>query len=86
MRVICIDNGPKKESCHPNSIITKLVEGNIYTVVRQLLDNGGDLSYILEEVKSCGYMGAFLATRFIPVSNIDEKELIKERELLTEKV
>ena len=78
MKVLCIDNsdGPFKVA----SIL--LVEGNIYTVT----GTEGE-SYFLAEIKinpKTGNKITFGKRRFIPISNIDEKELIKERELSIE--
>lgn len=77
MKVLCIENPvPNKPIPHP-------IEGGVYTVIQSLKADDGVLIYILQEFDS---NWAWAAKIFIPLSNIDKTELIKERELLTEKI
>ena len=86
MKVLCIDGvkiGDLGNFFNGGFCIAdneKLInEGEIYTVIDEEIDGYFSL---LEKPYYCYYR----KKRFIPISNIDEKELIKERELLTEKV
>ena len=73
MKVICIDARPRKEGYST----TPLIEGNAYTVIGFNPYDGG---YILQECKApCNRYGSWMCDRFIPLSTIDETELIRER-------
>ena len=75
MRVLCINasNNPHAE------VPCDLVEGEIYTVIEECLmkDIYGNISngYLLENTDT-NY--AYSKWRFIPVSDIDEKEMVRE--------
>lgn len=75
MKVLCINTSPMfgVGKC------TLLQEGNKYNVVCESPCFGGRDGYILQEVKSLSETGAWFKERFIPISTIDETELIKER-------
>lgn len=75
MKVICID-ASENEFLGP----TGLVEGETYTVVKVIPPIVKHEGYLLDEIKSNHYTGAFLSKRFALVSEIDEMELLKERE------
>ena len=73
MKVICIDaTTPKGYPLSP------LVEGNPYTIQRVEPTFGGEC-YILHETSEWQELHkiAFRKTRFIPVSEIDEKEFTR---------
>lgn len=75
MKVICIDASPNRfgDEC-------PLIEGKKYTKIREVKGpETGTIHYIIKEFKNQGF-GAF---RFIPLSDIDETELVNE--FLTEK-
>ncbi len=83
MKVICIDGnfissitGKKLNKCPK--------EGEIVTVISKKYIG----FYSLKEypISESGFNAHWNNTKFIPLSNIDEKELIKERELLTGKI
>ena len=74
MKVICIDASPKKER-KANYYLQFIKEGSPYTV--QYEDDG---AYKLVEVSYAGVgVGepTFSASRFIPLSNIDEMAIIE---------
>lgn len=78
MRVICVDSSRK-----PNSLETfgGLVEGKIYTVLKEGLGEGKNghlfIVYVLEGMsQTTGYD----KSRFIPLSGIDETELATIKE------
>lgn len=71
MKVICIDAKQKTRILH------HLIEGNTYTVTSSYEDKVS----ILEHPKTdCGMDAVFSSNRFINTSNIDETELVKQRE------
>ena len=76
MKVICVDASNQSYDGTPN-----VVEGDIYTVIGETVSKQ---SYILSElsrgVASSGNIGGFKKSRFIPLSSIDETELLRERE------
>jgi len=80
MKVICIDASPESND-HKSGL---LKEGAVYTVLFDCLVYGTDgkttKGYALVEF---GDKYGFDAKRFVPLSEIDELELVKERELLT---
>lgn len=70
MKVICIDATPR---IYPTC---NLKEGERYTVQRESSCRHG---YILKEIKSPhNYEGSYWKDRFIPLSEIDEMQLINE--------
>lgn len=73
MRVLCIDQrqGPIKTCWH-------VVEGEIYTVSEEYVQFDGVFYGLIEDPDHILY--SWSADRFIPLSNIDETELIKERQ------
>lgn len=76
---MCINN---KDGVHEVASLLLRV-GEKYTVVGQSSKGG----YILEEIKfnpKSGKSLSFTKERFIPLSDIDETELIKERELVND--
>ncbi len=77
MQVICIDAAPDPFDYETG----KLKEGNIYSVLFEAISRGTDgtltPAYALVEF---GDKVGFEKRRFAPLSNIDETELIKERE------
>ena len=83
-RVMCIDNKTIWHSNGTHSTGEGLIEGEIYTVA-------DDTIYIhLNNEKECYLIVEFnhlkLIRRFIPVSDIDEIELINSKEVEIEKV
>lgn len=66
MKAICINNSGVKE----------LKEGNVYTVIKVLPPVFIHEGFLLQEIKSKHYTGAYLSNRFIPCSEIDENEII----------
>jgi len=84
MKVICIDDKPHSNS---NKWIQLLKEGETYHVRKEVIADGADgneqVAYDLVEF---GFPYAFGKNRFIPLSNIDEMELLEQRqnELLTQ--
>lgn len=80
MKVICIDSSNQLNDGTPD-----VIEGQIYTVIGE---TSAKQSYILEGMDrgddcicDLGYgIGGYRKTRFIPLSEIDETELAKERE------
>lgn len=79
MKVICIDAAPRYYT-HNEDL---LKEGEPYNIDREVIAIGTDgvnrISYKLVEFPP---PHAFCKDRFIPCSEIDETELIKERELV----
>jgi len=77
MKVICIKGDDLKEVDGRNSPSDpKLVEGRTYTVLSIEIYKGNRF-YILEELpQDC----CFHEKRFIPLSSIDETELVNEKE------
>lgn len=72
MRVICINNKPFAFSDYPHCA-SLLKEGEIYTVINESSD-----SYSLDEIKH-PYAGTWYKQRFIPLSSIDETELVNQK-------
>lgn len=81
MRVICVNVCPLPN--RHNGDLNKLEYLKEYTVVQKKDAPRGFIGYILAEVSSPNPYG-FDSTRFIPLSSIDETEMI--REFQTEKV
>lgn len=72
MKVICIDN-KYFEYCIDPKAMKKLIEGNVYTASNSL----HPLGYFLDEIVTINPAG-FLKSRFIPLSEIDEKEFVRD--------
>lgn len=83
MRVICIDskNIDPCWTCETNS--NDPVENEVYEIVGQT-----PRSYILKgkDVCSCGQRHAFSKHRFIPLSEIDEKEFERKYSIVVNEV
>ncbi len=74
---MCINNKPFSDTpCV--SDLKKLIEGDCYTVL-YTTDGRSTKGYVLEEVDSILNPLGFRIERFIPLSDIDETELVKER-------
>lgn len=67
-----------KVMCINNSGAEMLTEGNTYMVIKVFTPIIVEYGYLLEEVKSTHYTGAFLASRFIECSEEAETETIRE--------
>ena len=74
-KVICIDN---KQRRIPE--LNTLVEGEIYTVIATGPKLNGYYGYRLKEIESSGANGMYCSDRFIPLSAIDERELLEQRQ------
>lgn len=75
MIVICINNGPMINSIGLIKSAPELIEGNPYTVIYETHN-----SFRLAETEpGTGYTG-YNKRRFVPCSDIDETELIRERQ------
>lgn len=71
MKVICINNGPLKNSIGKVWCAPELIEGHTYTVINEIKN-----SYTLKEVSiEEGNFHGFNKDRFIPLSEIDETEI-----------
>lgn len=69
MKVICIDASPNKHGVEPPD----LKEGDIYNKVSESVVPEG---YVVYDLSGCEFQyGAF---RFVPLSSIDETEMIRE--------
>lgn len=79
MKVLCIDKSPRKTTADFLSL-SKLVVGETYHVEGEDVSKHGNLVYFIHEIPINN--GGFLASRFIPCSDIDEKEIAKERNLV----
>jgi hypothetical protein len=82
MRVICVDGIKKGEKAWDTPKVCDdfdaIYEGEIYNVVREKVYDG-HLCYFLQEKRN---NAAYYSGLFMPLSEIDEKELVKERELV----
>lgn len=78
MRVLCIDASSVDSLGYDTGIKSGLTEGETYNVIREEKVFGTP-GYILEELKAPNQTGAFRANRFIPCSEIDETELVREK-------
>lgn len=79
-KVICINDG---KLIGDDGIIKTgngLICGNEYTVIRVIPPIYKQRGFVLAEVKSSHRTGAFLESRFAPLSGIDEIELAQQRE------
>jgi hypothetical protein len=74
MRVLCVQHPTLRNNFHSNE--KTVVENEIYNSIHEF-DCFGCHWYILKEF---GYREAFQAECFIPLSDIDETELIEEKE------
>jgi len=77
MKVICIDAEAWPTDYLEEDGNGKIVEGNIYDVIDSETD-GGHLWYEISQDKDWWYY----AGCFAPLSNIDETELLEQREAL----
>lgn len=73
MKVICINNKPINGFKNKN--LSHLTEGETYIVTKKYLTASGRYNYHLQEVN---YF--YSQVRFIPCSDIDEKELVNQKE------
>ncbi len=80
MRVICIENAVlNKMYCTTEGNLLEV--GKTYTVIGEGVNpDTGNECYVLSEVKSTNRIGGFNKSRFIPLSNIDELELVNKKE------
>jgi predicted RNA-binding protein with TRAM domain len=81
MRVLCIDSKVRPNSCNHN-LLHLINEGEEYEVYDTRLGKGTDgiigIVYYLVGINE--RPNGFNANRFIPISDIDETELVNERE------
>lgn len=80
MRVICIEGVKKGTISSDGTPIVKneeIYEGEIYSVSGEYKYNGEEFYFLRERNPFLAYK----KRRFAPLSDIDETELIKEREL-----
>lgn len=79
MKVMCIRDipllGHTKNGLRSTPDEAKICIGEVYTVVNEMMGYEGELMYVLEERKR-NYR--YKSSRFAPLSDIDEKELIEE--------
>lgn len=73
MKVICINNGPLENNAGEIWTAPELAEVTTYTIIRCVA------GYHLKEVE-CKLAGGFDKRRFIPISTIDEMELLEHRQ------
>lgn len=81
MKVMCINGAKKGQKTLGGLPLPKrleIYENQIYFVVGETEVFGNELYLLQGFPKNFGYR----KSRFIPLSDIDEKELIKERELV----
>lgn len=79
MKVLCVDAGYKLRPDNSFGNAPELIEGAIYTVIRDIVTEYGTKGYLLEEAKGTHHsLGAFRADRFVPLSDIDEREMARE--------
>jgi len=76
MKVMCINNGKLRNHLGKINSAPELIEGETYTVIG--ISNTGH-GYILLEVKHGEQFSGFTKERFIPLSEIDETELVNQR-------
>lgn len=77
MKVVCIDTAHIKP-CFCGSTKTRLTEGDKYDVTP---DEEGDDAYDvkgLERCDNCLILQSYAVWRFVPLSDIDEKEMERE--------
>lgn len=84
MKVICIDDKDRpEEDCEGCPFDVWF--GKIYTVVKEVMGQAKDgtrsICYVFAEFEIGNPYNCWPKYRFAPLSSIDEKELIKEREL-----
>lgn len=80
MKVMCINDTIHEMT--GNKFMPKLRIGETYTVVDET-EYRGHFFYLLLEFIDPNFKYWYEKEQFIPLSNIDETELIKERELVT---
>lgn len=78
MRVMCISDYIENEM---KSYMPKLKVGEIYTVIKETKESGFYF-YLLSEHINPDFNYWYEKSCFIPLSDIDETELIKQRELV----
>jgi hypothetical protein len=79
MKVMCIDDNFTCTEHKIKATVTHPKVGEICTII----DRWESGSYVLAEYKYyLGYECAWGCNKFIPLSDIDETELVKERELV----
>lgn len=78
MKVLCINNA---NPLQPASLLPgdMIYVGDVYTV-HDVTRTGGREFFILKERMNRWPYVKYLASRFIPLSDIDERELLRERE------
>lgn len=75
MKVICIDDAIVTDS----DKLPPLKVGKIYTVIKETTHLNMEF-YMFSELSVIGYNCWYIKNNFIPLSTIDETELLKERE------
>lgn len=80
MRVICINNGPLTERGIKSSA-PELTEGEVYTVTGLSATGGYVLKEVTPKQNRSFYVLGWIKDRFIPLSTIDETEMIRETNL-----
>lgn len=78
MKVMCISDFIEN---HMKLYMPKLKVGEIYTVIKETNQNGFSF-YLLGEYIDTNFNYWYEQSCFIPLSDIDETELIKQRELV----
>jgi hypothetical protein len=76
MKVICIDNKPHKDSYDVRAL-SMLREGEVY----EAFQSENPLGYRLKEIPTPNSSG-FFKSRFIPLSEMDETEFVREENLV----
>jgi len=79
MEAVCI-NISNVVPCSCGSTKHGLKENNIYNVSQDNENEGSFDIEGLERCGSCGHLQSFKKKRFVPLSNIDEMELLEQRE------
>lgn len=81
MKVLCVDNKPRPCSVYPD-ILNKISEGESYEVYDEGLGKGADgtieVVYFLVWINARPH--GLAASRFVPLSDIDETELVNTKE------
>lgn len=79
MKVICVN--ASKSNDYVIKASKALIEGNVYTVVRECMGKNRFGNFIpAYEILEYGNEGVWERFRFIPLSTIDETELLQERQ------
>jgi hypothetical protein len=76
MKVICIDAGMSLKCINSLRISTKLIEHKVYNVLETRKWSNGKYYYILKELEPDL---AYECNLFIPLSEIDERELVNSK-------